>query len=457
MRRYSLLFVLVFIATLVMPAGALASPPWEQDWYVDEESLPFVALAGSDAEQMWGVHDGAGYRIEVPAEWNGELIMFAHGYRGEDARLHLTNNEFPDEVRAWMLDEGYAWAMSTYKKNGYNVAQGVRDTHGLADYVSETVGEPDRVYIMGYSMGGHITAVSAEQYPVYDGAMPMCGVVGDYELFDYFLDYSATASQLALGESQFPLSDSWLANGGEVDQIEDAFEAFPGGWPFFLSEQGEEFKQLVELRSGGDRPNFDDAFWFWNSEFVSEDDPNTEVDETGIFLWDLGTGAGVLPGKLGVAVDNADAVYQLDLDPTISDAEQALNDSVVRVSHDPRTRNKQGLANVPMVSGELRVPTISIHSLGDLFVPFHNEVVYAERAEAAGASDLLVQRAIRSVLHCDFTPAEMIEGLADLTTWVETGVRPAGDVVLDPAAVAAPDYGCTFTEPNAHFLGAPCD
>ncbi len=43
----------------------------------------------------------------------------------------------------------------------------------------------------------------------------------------------------------------------------------PDTWFFFqdlpLTEAGEQYKQLLELRSGGDRPNFDEAFNFWNS------------------------------------------------------------------------------------------------------------------------------------------------------------------------------------------------
>jgi hypothetical protein len=69
-----------------------------------------------------------------------------------------------------------------------------------------------------------------------------------------------------------------------------------------------------------------------------------------------------------------------------------------------------------------------------------------------------VQRAIRGVGHCDFTAAELVEGFEDLVTWVEAGVRPAGDAVLDPTAVAAPFYGCAFTRatrPLGPFT-APC-
>ena len=48
---------------------------------------------------------------------------------------------------------------------------------------------PARTYVAGVSMGGHVIGRSLEQYPrFYDGALPMCGVLGDQELFDYFLE-----------------------------------------------------------------------------------------------------------------------------------------------------------------------------------------------------------------------------------------------------------------------------
>ena len=72
-----------------------------------------------------------------------------------------------------------------------------------------------------------------------------------------------------------------------------------------------------------------------------------------------------------------------------------------------------------------------MHTLGELFVPFHMEQVYARRAAAHGNDDLFVVRAIRDTGHCGFTLSEQIQAFADMVTWVRTGVRPAGDDVLD--------------------------
>ncbi len=126
----------------------------------------------------------------------------------------------------------------------------------------------------------------------------------------------------------------------------------------------------------------------------------------------------------------------------------------MRVAADPQTFN-QGLHQVPRISGDIGIPVLTLHNLGDLFVPVLNEVEYVQRVTANGKRDLLVQRAIRGVNHCDFTAAEFSTAFLDLVAWLEFGVKPAGDDFLDPAAVADPDFGCEFTD-GPHLLGTPC-
>jgi hypothetical protein len=446
MRRWSILFAAVMLAAVaVVPGTAFAKKEPEPEYFVDEATLPFDPLPG--AEALWGVHKDAGYRIEVPADWNGSLVMWAHGFRGEGLELTVDNHP----LREFLIPNGYAWAASSYSKNDYNVEAGAKDTRDLAKLFKKLVDKPDTTYITGASMGGHITAVSIEQWKNdYDGAMAICGVVGDFELFDYFLDFNAAAQQIGLGASTFPV-DPVQYIGADVPAIKANLEAFPGGWPAALNADGEAFKQLVELQSGGDRPNFDEAFFFWNTFADFQTGP-------GNFLFDLGLGDGTLPGKRGVVIDNTDTVYQLDLDPALSPDEIELNDGIVRVEADKNAR-KKGKKNAPPVTGKFKVPMITLHNLGDLFVPFHNEIEYQADAAANGNADLLVQRAIRGVNHCDFTATELVTAFVDLVAWVEAGVKPAGDIVDDPAAVADPDYGCAFTaDPlNEHILATPCN
>jgi pimeloyl-ACP methyl ester carboxylesterase len=430
----------VLLTVALVGAGGVANaeqPPFAgepPEYFVDESKLPFDGIPGIATDRHWGVHGGAGYRIEVPQAWNGDLVVWAHGFRGEGLELTVDNHP----LRPFLIANGYAWAASSYAKNAYDVGQGVKDTHALTKLFNGIAGTPDQVYLTGASMGGHVTGAAIEQYPAsYDGAMPICGVLGDHELFDFFLDYNLVAAALAGVDTTFP-PDPAHWTGVAIPQIVTTLAT---AWPAGLTPDGENLKAATELRSGGERPLFDAAFQQWAT-----------------FLLGFGSLDGMVPRSPGVVVDNTDAVYQFDTDPALSPAEQALNEAVVRVAQEPAGRVDHGVANVPVVNGNPPVPVLSLHDLGDLFVPFSMEQVYAERVAANGLSDLLVQRAIRGVGHCDFTPEEFVTGFIDLVAWVEHGIKPAGDDVLTPEVVADPHYGCAFTTATRDLgpFTAPC-
>jgi len=116
-----------------------------------------------------------------------------------------------------------------------------------------------------------------------------------------------------------------------------------------------------------------------------------------------------------------------------------------------------GLAGIPRVDGRPPVPVLSLHDVGDLFVPISMEQEYAARAARNGRSRLFVSRAIRGVGHCDFTAPELTQGFDDLTRWLRTGHRPGGDAVLDRRVVADPAFGCRWTRgTHRGFVAPPC-
>lgn len=395
------------------------NPP--SDYYINEATLPFDALPGTDTVRYWGVHAGAGYRVEVPANWNGSLVLYCHGYRGEGTELTVTN----PSIRQYLINNGFAWAASSYRTNAYDVKMGVLDTHALAKFFNGLVGKPKRTYIIGHSMGGHITAVAIEQYPKsFDGALPMCGVMGDCELFDFHFDYQVVAQWLTGTYVGFPFPDNYTAV--YVPQMKMALGG--ANYPLILNAQGIKLRAATKYRSGGERPLFSTAFMYWGNFLFGQGISPTLGDIT--------------PGNI---MGNMDAVYQLDDDPAISAEEELLNAQVLRMAPDPSGRRPNGLANVPAVSGNINIPVLTLHTIGDLFVPFLMQQVYAARVAEKGKANLLVQRAIRDVGHCSFTTAEQEQAFADLVKWVELGQKPQGDNVLDPAVVAAPKYGCQFT------------
>jgi pimeloyl-ACP methyl ester carboxylesterase len=284
-------------AVTVPLAPAFAQQQSIPDFFVDESKLPFEALPGTNTTRLWGVHKNAGYRVEVPANWNGDLVVYAHGFRGEGPELTVSN----PSIRAYLIDNGYAWAASSYSKNRYDVKAGVKDTHALTKRFNGLVGKPDRTYIMGHSMGGHITGVAIEQYPkAYDGALPMCGVMGDVELFDFFLSYNLVAQAAAGIDATYPNPD--------FDAEAVAAELGPS-YPFVLNDAGQTVKDAVKYLTGGERPTYDVAFVSW-ADFLFQ------------FGDDDGTLSGVVPGRVST---NVDTVYQLDGDPALSGEEMVLN------------------------------------------------------------------------------------------------------------------------------------
>jgi fermentation-respiration switch protein FrsA (DUF1100 family) len=408
----------LLVAVVVVGGVAAAAPP--PAYFVDESKLPFDALPGTTTARYWGVHGGAGYRIEVPANWNGELVLYAHGFRGTGLELTITN----PRLRQLLVTNGYAWAASSFSTNGYDVKQGVKDTHALGQLFNGLIGNPSRTYITGHSMGGHITGVAIEQYPsAYVGALPMCGVMGDNELFDYFLDFNLVAEALAGVQAQFPFPANY-----QTAVVPGVKAALGSPYPGVLNLQGQKLAGVTQNISGGPRPAFATSFVVW-----------------GNFLFTVGVQGGDLGVAPGNVQDNSTTVYQIDSDPALSPDEVVLNANVLRVKQDPQGRHPNGLSNIPPILANFGIPVLTIHTIGDLFVPLSMEQIYARRAAEQGTSNLLVQRAIRDHNHCGFAVAEEEAAFAALVNWVTTGVKPAGDDILTPATVAAPTFGCKFS------------
>jgi pimeloyl-ACP methyl ester carboxylesterase len=371
---------------------------------------------------VWGVQGGAGYRIEVPDNWNGSLVLWAHGFRGTGLELTVDNHP----LRSYLLANGYAWAASSYSKNGYDALAAAKDTHTLRSLFIDKFGTPRRIYLSGASMGGHVVALAAEKWPTsYSGATTMCGWLGDAEQFDFYLDFAVAAQTLSGVGALFPYGSDYLTS-----TVPATKAALGPAFPFALNASGQNFKSLAQLRSGGVRPLFEQGWLYWNAV-------------AGDFMF----GTLGLLGGTPLPAQNAGVTYQFDTAPALSAAEAQFNATVQRVTALESERRKY-----TPVTGNLKIPMLTLHTLGDLYSPFVVEQIYAKRVAARGASDLLVQRATRDFGHCAFTPTELIEGFADLVQWVEGGVKPAGDNVLDPDAVAAPAFGCQFTDTAAPRL-----
>lgn len=378
-----------------------------------------------------GVYRHAAYDLEIPPHWNGELVMWAHPFQGTDPVLTLDTPEFG--LRQLFVDSGYAWAGSSYTETGFDVGSGVSSTHDLAVYVRQFLQRaPSRTYLVGISMGSQVVARSLEQYPLfYGGALPMCGTLGDDRLFDYFADENLVAQDLA-GIRAYPIPADYQST--VLPQIEQrlGIDNLTG------SEQprtaaGRQFEAILAQLSGGARSGLAAAFNYWVAN--------------GLFQLDTPDDGGPLITNFMRLAQNAVTRYAPNQPVDVNRTVQRI------LPVDLAGRLDPGLTEIPRVFGDPRVPVLTMHDVGDLLVPLSMEQDYAREVAAHGQSNLLVQRVVRGADHCDFSPAEAADAWTALTGWVHGGAKPAGDSVLDPRTVSAPDYGCRFTDPSVY--GSP--
>ena len=158
------------------------------------EEPEFEPLTGARAE--WGVIEGAGYRIEVPDEWNGSLVLWAHGFSGlnESGTGPTERLNFSMPVRELVIGLGYGWATSTYRAPGYVPGVGVDDLLLVKDRVGELFGAPLRTFCAGGSMGGATAQLMAQEFPEeLSGALAFCGALGNVWVADYLAAWHTLA------------------------------------------------------------------------------------------------------------------------------------------------------------------------------------------------------------------------------------------------------------------------
>src|SRR6056297_4178272 len=379
--------LLAAASAFIVAASAQAYPgkpvPQDDRVFAIGDSGAFDPVPGLTATIKEGVDsEGAVYRYEIPAGWNGDLVMYAHGFRGcvadpaTGALVPLTVENPP--LRLYYLSQGYAWAASSYAKNCYDVKDGVESTNRLWRIFAREQGKPEKTLITGFSMGGHVTGAAIEMFPnvecpkgrrgricerfahilgklsggvEYHGAAPACGVMGDEALFQYFGDFGYAAEALAaevnpLIQSQFPPPDNYRQTTLPL-VIGTLFSNQGSDYPFGLTPQGEKLKDLTRVISGGERPIVDAAFPFFQDTLFGLAGSDGTVD-------------GVVSGNI---YDNIGKVYQLDDKRRLSGDERVLNDTILRVERDPNVNPRRflGLERVPVITGLISIPVMSTH------------------------------------------------------------------------------------------------
>ena len=392
--------------------GVTPVPCADQPWTPGDPA--FDALAGAKA--IFGKNDGGLYRIEIPEKWNGELVLFAHGFvpntGPNGSNLRVANHR----IREHLVQLGFAWAASSYRCNGYVPGQGLVDTVALIDLFTKSNDgrAPQRTYLTGESMGGHVTLLGMQEFPTtFAGGLAMCPA--GPELFDYFAAVSAAAEVITGVQFNADTMPQDIAKMTELL-----------GKPPEYTEKGRQLASVQIQLSGGPRP------------FAAEGLASR-------FLGNMATSQGALLSSTtptNRAVDTAHIKYAID--EGLGLTADALNAKARRKQGDPQMRSRNGpYEEVVPFDGKIQRPLLTMHGTGDLYVPIFLEQALKRAVVATGNERLLVQRIYRIGAHCQFSQPEMIKAFDDLVKWVHDGAKPEGDEVLGDLRNA----GLKFTNP----------
>lgn len=347
-------------------------------------SLAAAGLAAPRTET--GDINGAKFRIDIPENWNGGLVMYCHGYNPKPVTYE---NPKIAPALAVFLDQGYALAQSGYAAGGWAIQEALTDTENLRRYFLTKYGPVKETYVTGHSMGGFLTMTIMETQPaVYDAGLPLCGplaaplsfvsrgALDGRVLFDYYFP--------GLLPDPSRVDKDYQGSKEETEKVLAALDGAPA-------------KAEVLRRQTNIKTNKDLAGTLTFITYV---------------LKEMQQRAG------GNPFDNRNIIY------TGTDDDAAVNEGVKRYAADPKA--VAYLRNYYTPTGRVQKPMLAVHTIYDPLVPASIPNGYAGLAEQSGSGSNFVQQYVKHDGHCTILPNEIAKAFSQLREWKSSGVRPKG-------------------------------
>ncbi len=344
---------------------------------------------------------GAYYTIAMPPTWNGDLVIWNHGYsfspvsQGE-AEL--------GPLAGLQLSEGYAVAGSSYRQNQWAVFTTRQDLQELVATFRDEFGKPNGIIVSGGSLGGMVTANALERANIGNvvGAYPVCGVLAGSRVWNGAYDIRLTYDAVCAGVpgAQIPGGATGLPEGAPPLSGEDVAVAthfcmgtlFP---PAFRSaEQQERMDRFLAVTTIPENFIINDMFFATNGIQNLIFDPRK-----------LDGGQGL--GNIGVTYSDAD-----------------VNASIQRVKANPGAARRLKRNYTP--DGDFKsedVKIVSIHTDKDGLVIVENEKEYQEVVDADSLTVGIIVEDIPT--HCGFSEAETVAGWEALRDWLLGAPQPS--------------------------------
>lgn len=341
-------------------------------------SLPAIAADLKPGTHA-GMLQGAPYRIDIPADWNGDLVMLMHGYQPVGAPRATPMRAA--EATPVFLKQGYAVAQSEYASQGWAVGDAIVDNERLRQHFIRAVAHPAHTWIYGYSLGGLGTVASIERYRhVYTGALVMCGA-------------TVSTPEIVSRALVTPLV---------------AFDALiPGVLPDLAAPDSPPFIPPAVFAKALQAHPKEAAILEERLQETPETLPTLSLYY--MILRELEQRAGGMP------VDNRKTVYQGFGD------DAAFNRQVHRYAGSPAAM-AYAQRNVTL-TGRIEVPLVMQWNAFDQTIPSRFHLVYPDQVRAADNGKLLTVLAPTGDGHCNFTDAQISAAFETLVRKAGTGGR----------------------------------
>ncbi|MYX32389.1 MULTISPECIES: hypothetical protein [unclassified Streptomyces] len=405
------------------PAAAAGAAPAPADCPA-ELTAQATCYRGQDA-------NGAHYAMAVPHDWNGSLVVHAHG--GPDLGDTSDPERSVGDLARWsvMVKEGYAWAGSSYRRGGYGTRMAAEDTENVRRLFVRRFGTPRRTFVHGQSWGGNVAAKVAEIHAAghrspYDGALLTSGVLGGGSRgYDYRVDLRVVYQYYCRNhprptEPQYPL---WMGLRADSTMTATGLRA--------RLQECTGYSSAPQERTALQQRNLDDILAVTRL-------PERTLESHLRFA--TFTFRDIVHNRLGGRnpFGNTTVRYSGSHD------DAALNAGVERFAADPAAR--RDLSFDSDVTGAVSIPVLTVHAIDDPTAFVEHEAAYRASLEGAHRGGLLVQNFTRESEHSELSSSEYAAAMRSLAAWVRTGHRPTARSVAAscPAFDAAYGTGCFF-------------
>jgi alpha-beta hydrolase superfamily lysophospholipase len=181
MRNFKFKRSLTLVAGAALAASLLvAAPTVASANPVCDGKVPVQTCGGATS-------DGAPYAMMVPANFNGTVYLYSHGYRPNIAipagipgygGYTVTNTPQPGPnatVIGALLAKGYGVVGSGFARQGWNADSAIKTNVELVGLFKKQFTKTTKVVAWGESLGGFITQALAEKHSdLFSAAAPLC-------------------------------------------------------------------------------------------------------------------------------------------------------------------------------------------------------------------------------------------------------------------------------------------